>query len=123
MEKPAIWDGSYTKRMYVVHLPGECVVCWPNAGLMNAMDGSGRIFKPDGRTVITVMSDKEADRYDAMDEAEDAARPFPVANAFERFFATQASSPRPRETWADLHLQERKRLKRERGKKRKKNRR
>lgn len=43
------WTGHYDKEHYVVLMPdGERVLCWPNAGLMNACDGSGRMWKPDG---------------------------------------------------------------------------
>lgn len=38
--------GDYEKSEYIVELlNGEVVVCWPNAGCMNAMDATGRIFK------------------------------------------------------------------------------
>jgi hypothetical protein len=139
--KPAVWDGHYTKRDYIVHLPGECVKCWPNAGVMNALDGSGRIFKPDGKLVVSVLPNEEADRYDAEDAAIDSAGPFPVApsaslleemrryaaslrsQAANRFapsyplgypqppFPSRPSGPN---TWAEHHLEERKRRKRER---------
>lgn len=38
------WSGAYVKRYYDVLVPktDEIVKCWPNAGLMNALDGSGR---------------------------------------------------------------------------------
>lgn len=109
--KPEVWDGHYTKREYIVHLSGECVRCWPNAGLMYAIDGTGRVFKPDGKTVVSIMTDAEADRYDAEDRAQEAARPFPLALA-------AGASP----AWADLHLRERKRLKRQRSRAKKKKR-
>ncbi len=51
--RPVVWDGDYVKSEYLVHLPGECVVCWPNAGLMNSMDGSGRSWEPDGALHIS----------------------------------------------------------------------
>jgi hypothetical protein len=37
--------GDYEKVEYLVELlNGEVVVCYPNAGLMNATDSSGRVF-------------------------------------------------------------------------------
>jgi hypothetical protein len=42
------WDGEYAKMFYDVWVKGGDVVqqCWPNAGVMCAMDGSGRQWKP-----------------------------------------------------------------------------
>jgi hypothetical protein len=40
-------DFDYEKVIYQVKLKdGAIVQCWPNAGFMNAVDGSGRVFKP-----------------------------------------------------------------------------
>ena len=37
---------KYEKQYYAVLLKtGEVVLCWPNAGLMNALDDSDRCFK------------------------------------------------------------------------------
>jgi hypothetical protein len=43
------WDGYYVKEMYDVKLKtGEVVAnCWPNAGFMMAIDGSGGQFSVD----------------------------------------------------------------------------
>ena len=39
--------GDYDKKEYLIGLlNGEVVNCWPNAGYMTAMDGSGRDFEP-----------------------------------------------------------------------------
>lgn len=40
------WDGSYEKEWHDVMLPdGEVVEhCWPNAGVMCASDGTGRMW-------------------------------------------------------------------------------
>ncbi len=54
-DEPVLWDGDYEKVFYRVHLPsGELVQCYPNAGWMNATDGSGRMWKPDDRVLVTV---------------------------------------------------------------------
>jgi len=42
-----LWDGSYDKTWYDIRLPsGEVLTCWPNAGCMMSMDGSGRTWLP-----------------------------------------------------------------------------
>lgn len=39
------FTGRYEKRMYQVKLPdGYIILAWPNAGKLNAMDGTGREF-------------------------------------------------------------------------------
>jgi hypothetical protein len=39
------WDGSYTKQFYKVLTPeGEYVLCWPNDGAMEALDGTRRFW-------------------------------------------------------------------------------
>ena len=42
------WDGGYEKQSYDVWVKGCDVVvgCWPNAGFMSAVDGTGRKWKP-----------------------------------------------------------------------------
>lgn len=42
------FDGEYDKKGYDVLLPDgtEVLWCWPNAGFMNATDGSGRMWGP-----------------------------------------------------------------------------
>jgi hypothetical protein len=42
------WDGNYIKQFYDVLVDKYNIVlhCWPNAGKMCAMDGSGRMFEP-----------------------------------------------------------------------------
>lgn len=48
------WSGEYNKQYYDVLLPdGEIVAnCWPNAGQMMAMDGSGRKWSPGDNTLV-----------------------------------------------------------------------
>lgn len=37
------YTGNYEKQWYEVRLPnGEIHLCWPNAGKMNTMDGTGK---------------------------------------------------------------------------------
>ncbi len=51
---------DYVKDHYQVLLPsGEKVICWPNAGVMSATDGSGREFTPDGSILIRKLTDEE----------------------------------------------------------------
>ena len=67
------WDGEYEKQhywlllpRYLPSLPGqtaavndsspkgrELVHCWPNAGMMHALDGSGRAWSPDPMLLIS----------------------------------------------------------------------
>jgi hypothetical protein len=54
-DEPVLWDGDYEKVFYRVHLPsGEFVQCYPNAGWMNATDGSGRMWKPQDAVLVSV---------------------------------------------------------------------
>ena len=54
------WDGDYEKVEYEVKLKsGEVVVCWPNAGRMNALDGSGREFYPKDVDGIRELKDEK----------------------------------------------------------------
>lgn len=41
------WNGEYDKDFYEVLLPNGDIVleCWPNAGKMFAMDGTGRMWE------------------------------------------------------------------------------
>lgn len=43
------WDGEYDKQFYDVLLPNGDIfeACWPNAGKMLSMDGSGRMWSVD----------------------------------------------------------------------------
>lgn len=48
LEDFKVWDGEYEKEFYDVRLPsGEIILCWPNSGVMNSLDGSGRVFRFD----------------------------------------------------------------------------
>lgn len=46
--QPYTLDFDYVKDFYEVRLPSGQIVaqCWPNAGWMNATDGSGRKWGP-----------------------------------------------------------------------------
>jgi hypothetical protein len=59
--EPSIWNGYYDKVFYWVHLPGgERVECWPNAGWMNATDGSGRHWSPEDKPIVSIQRDAES---------------------------------------------------------------
>lgn len=53
-----IWKGRYQKEFYDLQLPSGTIVpnCWPNAGRMNAADGSGRSWRPDGRIKVRLAA-------------------------------------------------------------------
>ena len=52
--RPRLWNGYYEKRVYLVHVSNdEAVRCWPNAGIMNAMDGSGRAWVPGDNVLVS----------------------------------------------------------------------
>jgi hypothetical protein len=42
------WNGEYEKDFYWIRNVGgeRAVKCWPNAGFMNAADGTGRMWAP-----------------------------------------------------------------------------
>lgn len=48
------WDGEYNKQFYDVLLPNGDILkaCWPNAGKMVSMDGSGRMWSVDDRIQV-----------------------------------------------------------------------
>lgn len=59
-----IWDGEYEKEPYLLFAPEGAVYCWPNAGKMVAMDGSGREWKPEDnvrvkRSTIDELAERE----------------------------------------------------------------
>lgn len=59
--EPEIWDGSYEKEFHYVHLPdGTKVTCWPNAGTMNAIDGSGRRWRPEDKPLVSIQPEEES---------------------------------------------------------------
>jgi hypothetical protein len=59
--EPEVWDGSYEKEFHYVHLPdGTKVTCWPNAGTMNAVDGSGRRWRPEDKPLVSIQPEEES---------------------------------------------------------------
>lgn len=57
-DEGVLWDGTYEKEFYWLYPPGAArVKCWPNAGLMNATDGSGREWKPEDRVRVELVAD------------------------------------------------------------------
>jgi hypothetical protein len=49
------FDGEYEKEFYWALLPdGETVYCWPNAGYMVAVDGSGRQWEPSANIQVSM---------------------------------------------------------------------
>jgi len=47
------WNGEYEKVYYDIKVGDEIIEkCWPNAGKMNASDGSGRSWKKDDNISI-----------------------------------------------------------------------
>jgi hypothetical protein len=54
-----LWNGTYEKDFYWVYPPGNAprVRCWPNAGMMHAVDGSGRVWKPEEQVGIRFVDD------------------------------------------------------------------
>lgn len=64
------WTGNYAKQHYDVKLPsGEIIKhCWPNAGIMNATDGSGRQFKPEDGVLYRISPTHPCDKGYSCDE-------------------------------------------------------
>lgn len=64
------WDGSYEKTHYDVELhTGEVIkACWPNAGTMNATDGTGRRFKQEDVKAVLEWTAKEWDEFWSKEE-------------------------------------------------------
>lgn len=52
MSDYTLWDGEYDKRFYAVLIKDKPVFCWPNAGEMNALDGSGKHWKPEDQVMV-----------------------------------------------------------------------
>lgn len=47
-----IFDGDYEKNIYEVKdSEGKIYECWPNAGRMVALDGSGKEFFPEDKVL------------------------------------------------------------------------
>jgi hypothetical protein len=55
----AVWDGEYEKFIVYEVLTHDMkvVACLGNAGHLNAIDGSGRSFEANGRTLARVRED------------------------------------------------------------------
>lgn len=51
-------DFDYEKKPYIVKQNNEYMMCWPNAGRMNALDGTGRSIDP-GEDVEVVIVDHD----------------------------------------------------------------
>jgi len=52
------WTGAYRKEFYEVRLKsGDIIECWPNAGRMVALDGSGREFKPEDKVAVRLKEE------------------------------------------------------------------
>jgi len=60
-----VWDGDYEKTWYDVMLgTGEVLFhCWPNAGVMCACDGSGRMWEP-GEVLFRTSGDHPLDKIE-----------------------------------------------------------
>jgi hypothetical protein len=57
-----VWDGDYEKQFYWLQTAdGERVKCYPNAGIMNSLDGSGRQWRPDGAVQVEPIDDDHPD--------------------------------------------------------------
>ena len=54
-----LWDGDYEKEFYWVKPPGGglAVKCWPNAGWMNTVDGSGRMWQSEANIMVAKVGD------------------------------------------------------------------
>lgn len=69
-----LWNGDYEKQTYLALINGKEVPCWPNAGEMCAIDGSGRTWKPEDGIqvrVCTVAEHLEASGIPVPDWAKD----------------------------------------------------
>lgn len=51
------WDGFYEKEFYWLGKLNKknVVKCYPNAGFMNAVDGSGRMWGPKAKDIMVSM--------------------------------------------------------------------
>lgn len=55
------WNGEYEKQDYEVKLEdGTIVRCWPNAGRMVSMDGTGREWAPEDEPLVRVAEPRSA---------------------------------------------------------------
>jgi hypothetical protein len=56
-----LWCGWYEKQHYLVTVGGGAqAVCWPNAGFMNATDGSGRMWSTDAGVGVQPITTEDA---------------------------------------------------------------
>lgn len=56
------WDGKYAKQVYLVKTQdGKIYECWPNAGFMSSIDGSGKQFSPTDKIKILTVPMRESD--------------------------------------------------------------
>ena len=54
-----IWDGEYVKKPYLALINGKEIPCWPNAGRMNACDGTGRYWMPNDNIKVRICTCEE----------------------------------------------------------------
>lgn len=50
------WNGDYRKTTYLARINGKEVPCWPNAGKMCSIDGSGREWGPEDGIEVRVCT-------------------------------------------------------------------
>lgn len=77
-----LWDGRYEKNFYWVYPADGAprVKCWPNAGVMNAADGSGREWRPADGVAVALIGFDEQD----LEEPEDSKPLFSMRDQLER---------------------------------------
>ncbi len=58
------WGGLYSKLFYEARLLGAEIVspCYPNAGVLFALDGTGRTFLPSDKIEVRTITTEEAMR-------------------------------------------------------------
>lgn len=59
---PVLWDGDYEKEHYWVYRGSDRILCWPNAGYMNSVDGSGRMWEPEARIHVALVTRDELEQ-------------------------------------------------------------
>ena len=65
-----IWDGDYIKSFYEVKINEEIIDCWPNAGKMMSVDGSGREWNKEDQILVRWIGTKShLEKMEKLDEA------------------------------------------------------